>query len=154
MVEETNNVPDSPAMVLGLAPKMSPSRLISPHPLVTSPLMALVPSPSPSHMPAARAITFLTAPPTSTPVTSMVVKTRKLSSDKSAARSRDNNRSLDATTTAVATPSQISRANEGPDKKAKGRSSPKTSAKMSAMKPRLDVSMPLEALRTGAPVGK
>lgn len=32
------------------------------------------PNPKPSHMPAARAITFFTAPPTSTPITSFDVK--------------------------------------------------------------------------------
>mmetsp|Transcript_8945 Transcript_8945/g.16292 ORF Transcript_8945/g.16292 Transcript_8945/m.16292 type:complete len:215 (+) Transcript_8945:144-788(+) len=152
-VPNVSPTPERPAIVLGLAPRTRPSRRISPHPRVTRPLMALVPRPSPSHMPAARAITFLTAPPISMPMTSLLVKTRKLSDDMRSAKSSASNISSDATTTAVATPSQISRAKDGPDKKAYDRSSPKQSFRISAMNPKLDVSIPLEALRTGTDVG-
>mmetsp|Transcript_36970 Transcript_36970/g.52226 ORF Transcript_36970/g.52226 Transcript_36970/m.52226 type:complete len:238 (-) Transcript_36970:798-1511(-) len=152
-VPKVSPTPDNPASVLGFAPKVSPSRLISPQPLVTKPLIAFVPSPRPSHIPAASAMTFLTAPPISTPMTSLLVKTRKLSSESSSARSLANNSSSEATTTAVATPSQISLAKDGPDKKAYGRSAPRVSLKMSAINPKLDVSIPLDALRMGVPGG-
>mmetsp|Transcript_37036 Transcript_37036/g.42256 ORF Transcript_37036/g.42256 Transcript_37036/m.42256 type:complete len:238 (-) Transcript_37036:554-1267(-) len=152
-VPKVSPTPDKPARVLGFAPKVNPSRLISPQPLVTRPLMALVPRPSPSHIPAESAITFLTAPPISTPITSFVVKTRNESSDSNPAKSLANIKSSDAITTAVATPSQISLAKDGPDKKAYGRSSPRVSRKMSFIKPSDDVSIPFEALRIGVPCG-
>mmetsp|Transcript_46 Transcript_46/g.70 ORF Transcript_46/g.70 Transcript_46/m.70 type:complete len:241 (+) Transcript_46:306-1028(+) len=152
-VPKVSPTPDNPAIVLGLASKTLPNRLISAQPLVTNPLMALVPSPNPSHIPAAKAITFLTAPPISTPITSFDVNTRKLSSDIKLARSSANKRSDEAMTTAVATPSQISRAKLGPLKNAYPRSSPKTSLKISAMKPKLVVSIPLLALKIGVPGG-
>ena len=57
-------------------------------------------------------------------------------------------------TTAVAPkPSTISRANDGPLKNAKGRSSPKTSLIKSAMNPILDVSIPLLTLKIGVWAG-
>mmetsp|Transcript_28201 Transcript_28201/g.66145 ORF Transcript_28201/g.66145 Transcript_28201/m.66145 type:complete len:260 (-) Transcript_28201:159-938(-) len=152
-VPNVSPTPDKPAMVLGRAPRDRPSLLISAHPLVTRPDMALVPSSSPSHIPAARAITFFTAPPTSTPITSWLVYTLKFSLENKSAQSLVRSTSSDAMTTAVATPSQISLANDGPDRKAYDRSSPSVSRRMSAMKPRLVVSMPLDALRTGTPLG-
>mmetsp|Transcript_11735 Transcript_11735/g.24825 ORF Transcript_11735/g.24825 Transcript_11735/m.24825 type:complete len:237 (+) Transcript_11735:1297-2007(+) len=149
-VPKVSPTPDNPAIVLDLAPNAIPNRLISLHPLVTNPLMALVPSPSPSHIPAPRAMTFLTAPPISTPTTSVLVKHLKRPSLIRAARSRARSKSSDAMTTAVApTPSTISRAKEGPLKKAKGRSSPRTSRITSAMNPMLEVSMPLLTLKMG-----
>ena len=56
--------------VSGRPPSRSPRRVISASPRVISAARALSPKPSPSEMPAAIAITFLTAPPTSTPITS------------------------------------------------------------------------------------
>lgn len=41
--------------------------LISVHPRVTNDDIAFIPKPKPSHIPAANAITFLIAPPNSTP---------------------------------------------------------------------------------------
>mmetsp|Transcript_9270 Transcript_9270/g.27950 ORF Transcript_9270/g.27950 Transcript_9270/m.27950 type:complete len:225 (-) Transcript_9270:922-1596(-) len=117
-VPNVSPTPDNPASVLGLAPRTRPSLRISAHPLVTSPLMALVPNPSPSHIPAASAITFFTAPPISTPITSLLVNTRKFSVENRSARSSARRASSDAMTTAVATPWQISCAKDGPDRKA------------------------------------
>mmetsp|Transcript_12980 Transcript_12980/g.36572 ORF Transcript_12980/g.36572 Transcript_12980/m.36572 type:complete len:304 (+) Transcript_12980:117-1028(+) len=149
-VPNVSPTPDKPAIVLDFAPKVRPKRLISLQPLVTNPLMALVPSPSPSHMPAPRAMTFFTAPPISTPITSALVKHLNRPSLIRAARSRAKSKSSDAITTAVApTPSTISRANDGPLKNAKGRSSPNTSRITSAMKPMLVVSIPLLTLKIG-----
>mmetsp|Transcript_7821 Transcript_7821/g.11174 ORF Transcript_7821/g.11174 Transcript_7821/m.11174 type:complete len:200 (-) Transcript_7821:484-1083(-) len=117
-VPKVSPTPLKPAIVLGLAPKLIPNRLISAQPLVTNPESALVPRPNPSHIPAANAMTFLTAPPISTPMTSLVVNTRKLSDDMRSARSSASSRSSEAMTTAVATPSHISLAKDGPERKA------------------------------------
>mmetsp|Transcript_12361 Transcript_12361/g.24731 ORF Transcript_12361/g.24731 Transcript_12361/m.24731 type:complete len:205 (-) Transcript_12361:610-1224(-) len=152
-VPKVSPTPDKPEIVLGRAPKYMPSLLISPHPLVTKPLIALVPNPSPSHIPAAIAITFFTAPPTSTPITSRDVNTAKSSPAINSAKSSASIKSSDAITTAVATPSQISRAKDGPLKKAYDRSSPKHSFSISAMNPRLDVSIPFDADRMGTFAG-
>mmetsp|Transcript_13030 Transcript_13030/g.20221 ORF Transcript_13030/g.20221 Transcript_13030/m.20221 type:complete len:214 (-) Transcript_13030:628-1269(-) len=152
-VPNVSPTPDKPAIVLAFAPNVNPSRLISPQPRVTRPLIAFVPKPSPSHMPAASAITFFTAPPISTPITSLVVNTRKESSDNRPAKSLASIRSSDAITTAVATPSQISRAKDGPERKAYSRSSPRVSRRISFIKPSDEVSIPFEALRIGVPLG-
>jgi hypothetical protein len=66
-------MPASPANVVGLAPSAVPSRDISARPRVMSAARELKPSPSPSTMPVATAMTFLSAPPSSTPVTSSCV---------------------------------------------------------------------------------
>mmetsp|Transcript_22173 Transcript_22173/g.66573 ORF Transcript_22173/g.66573 Transcript_22173/m.66573 type:complete len:267 (+) Transcript_22173:363-1163(+) len=127
-VPKVSPTPESPAMVDARPPMASAIRCISYKPRVTSAVTAFVPKSRPSHMPvllrcaqyqfqhrhgpAASARTFFTAPPTSRPTTSADVKTRN---DSEASRSRKSNatlRSSDATTTAVARPSAISRAND------------------------------------------
>src|SRR5256885_640830 len=65
--------PARPEKVSGLAPAATPSRVISARPRVTMPALALSPNPSPSTMPAASATTFLSAPHSSTPITSALV---------------------------------------------------------------------------------
>mmetsp|Transcript_1775 Transcript_1775/g.1688 ORF Transcript_1775/g.1688 Transcript_1775/m.1688 type:complete len:233 (-) Transcript_1775:447-1145(-) len=152
-VPKVSPTPERPERVEGRAPRVSPKRLISAQPRVTKPLMALVPNPKPSHIPADRAMTFLTAPPTSTPMTSLVVKHRKESDDIATAKSSANNKSSLAITTAVATPSTISLAKLGPDRNAYERSEPKHSLNMSAINPKDVVSMPLLADNTGTPGG-
>src|SRR6266699_3792683 len=57
----------SPANVDGSAPSATPNRVISASPRVISAARVLWPIPSPSRMPAARAMTFLSAPASSTP---------------------------------------------------------------------------------------
>src|SRR6266704_1668976 len=64
-------IPASPAKVAGSAPSATPRRVISARPRVISAARVLWPRPSPSRIPAARAITFLSAPPSSTPRTSV-----------------------------------------------------------------------------------
>src|SRR5438445_12785633 len=64
-------MPARPANVSGSAPSATPSRVISASPRVISAARGLWPMPSPSTMPAARAITFFSAPPSSTPRTSV-----------------------------------------------------------------------------------
>lgn len=66
-------MPESPANVRGLAPIARPSRAISTRPRVISAARALSPIPSPSEMPAPRAMTFFSAPASSTPTRSGLV---------------------------------------------------------------------------------
>src|SRR4030095_3821753 len=65
--------PASPEKVYGSAPNAAPSRAVSASPLVISDAFALSPKPIPSAMPTAIAITFLTAPASSVPTTSVLV---------------------------------------------------------------------------------
>mmetsp|Transcript_21343 Transcript_21343/g.51392 ORF Transcript_21343/g.51392 Transcript_21343/m.51392 type:complete len:205 (+) Transcript_21343:201-815(+) len=117
-VPNVSPTPLSPISVTGEAPMAFARACISRQPRVTSPAIAFVPIPNPSHIPAAIAITFLTAPPISTPATSFVVKTRKVSHENISATSFPKAVSLLATTTAVASPMAISFANDGPERKA------------------------------------
>src|SRR5881397_1039596 len=64
-------IPARPANVIGCAPSVTPSRVISASPRVIRAARVLNPSPRPSRIPAARAITFLSAPASSTPTTSV-----------------------------------------------------------------------------------
>mmetsp|Transcript_87569 Transcript_87569/g.175186 ORF Transcript_87569/g.175186 Transcript_87569/m.175186 type:complete len:200 (+) Transcript_87569:345-944(+) len=117
-VPNVSPTPDRPDSVDARPPSEIEILLISTQPRVTRAAIAFVPRPSPSLIPAARAMTFLTAPPTSRPMTSRLVKTRNerllINSDKSLARVI----LFEAITTAVAFPSIISRAKEGPERNA------------------------------------
>src|SRR6266513_1761285 len=64
-------IPARPANVIGCAPSVTPRRVISASPRVIRAARALNPSPRPSRIPAASAITFLSAPASSTPTTSV-----------------------------------------------------------------------------------
>ncbi len=66
-------IPASPAKVSRLAPRTSPSLEISASPRVISAAFVESPKPSPSAIPAAIAITFLSATPISTPTTSSLL---------------------------------------------------------------------------------
>lgn len=66
-------IPDSPARVAGWAPMATASRVVSARPRVMSIAVALSPRPMPEAIPTARAMTFFTAPPSSQPVTSVLV---------------------------------------------------------------------------------
>src|SRR4029077_16435761 len=70
-------IPASPANVAGSAPSATPKRVISASPRVIRAARVLWPMPSPSKMPAARAMTFLSAPASSTPSTSVAEYTLK-----------------------------------------------------------------------------
>ena len=65
--------PASPAKVTGSAPSATPSRAVSARPRVMIEALVLSPMPMPSAMPTASAMTFLTAPPSSVPTTSVLV---------------------------------------------------------------------------------
>ena len=75
-------IPESPAKVSSLPPSFIPSLPISEIPLVIRAAFALSPSPKPSITPAARAITFLSEPPSSIPMISGLVYTLNLSDIK------------------------------------------------------------------------
>src|SRR5688500_9158217 len=77
-VSTRSPIPASPAKVSCRAPNATPSRVVSASPRVMSAARELSPSPSPSAIPVATAITFLTAPATSTPRRSSVVYTRNV----------------------------------------------------------------------------
>jgi hypothetical protein len=63
-------IPARPAKVVGLAPMATPSRASSARPRDITAARVLSPTPRPSPMPAAMAMTFLSAPPISQPMTS------------------------------------------------------------------------------------
>ena len=65
-------MPAKPIMVLGCAPMAMARRVISARPRVTKAARALRPYSRPSERPVAIAMTFLTAPPTATPMTSVL----------------------------------------------------------------------------------
>ena len=75
--------PERPASVSRRAPHATASRVISAIPRVISPAAELYPSPTPAATPAAIAITFLSAPPSSTPITSDDVYSRSVSDETS-----------------------------------------------------------------------
>jgi hypothetical protein len=62
--------PPNPMNVDARAPSASPKRVISAKPRVMSAVRVFAPNPIPSAMPVAIAMTFFTAPPTSTPTMS------------------------------------------------------------------------------------
>ena len=66
-------MPARPEKVSARPPIATPSRVISARPRVITAARVLSPTPSPSPMPAAIAITFLSAPPSSQPTTSRLV---------------------------------------------------------------------------------
>jgi hypothetical protein len=66
----TSPSPDKPDKVKGLAPIAIAKADISVNPRVIKAALALSPYPSPSIIPAPKAITFFNAPPNSTPITS------------------------------------------------------------------------------------
>ncbi len=76
--------------------------------------LALSPSPMPSAMPTARPMTFLTAPPSSQPTTSVLVYGRKYGVWQAACRRWATASSVQATTAAAGMRAAISRARLGP----------------------------------------
>ena len=66
-------IPASPANVCAWAPSAEPSRAISASPRVISVALVLSPSPMATAMPTAIAMTFFTVPPSSQPITSVLV---------------------------------------------------------------------------------
>src|SRR5439155_13726129 len=111
----------------------------------------LWPSPSPSRMPAARAMTFLSAPASSTPSMSVAEYTRKNPVENTCWTRWATVCSRAAATTAVGWRAYTSRANEGPDNTAIGVSFGRTSANTHEGVERRSGSRPLDTLTTKAP---
>src|SRR6266566_3314969 len=65
--------PARPASVSRLPPRATARRVISERPRVITAAIVFAPKPRPAQTPAARAITFFTAPPSSTPTISSLV---------------------------------------------------------------------------------
>src|SRR5947208_12174419 len=144
-------IPASPANVDGSAPSATPNRVISASPRVISAARVLWPIPSPSRMPAARAMTFLSAPASSTPSMSVAEYTRKNPVENTCWTRWATVCSRAAATTAVGWRAYTSRANEGPDSTAIGVSLGRTSANTHEGVERRSGSRPLDTLRTSAP---
>src|SRR6266511_2747419 len=111
-------IPASPANVAGSAPSATPNRVISASPRVINAARVLWPIPSPSRMPAARAMTFLSAPASATPTTAVAEYTRKKLVENTCCTRWATACSRAAATTAVGWCAYTSRANEGPDRTA------------------------------------
>jgi len=103
-----------PAKVCWLAPRLAPSRAISARPRVISMALVLSPSPMPTAIPTASAITFFTAPPSSQPITSGLVYGRKYGVWQACWSHLAVVSSVLATTVAAYCRSAISRARLGP----------------------------------------
>ena len=114
-VSTRSPIPARPARVSRCPPRAVASRVISARPRVIRAAMVFEPSPSPSHAPAAIAMTFFTAPPSSTPVTSTLVYSRNVGPENSSCTLAVSSRSAEAITTAVGSLLATSRANEGPE---------------------------------------
>ena len=107
-------MPARPAKVSRSAPRAIPRRAISAIPRVINAASALSPHPSPAATPAASAMTFFSAPPNSTPITSSLVYTRKYGAIKASCTKRAVSLSSLATTFKVSKPRPTSSACEGP----------------------------------------
>src|SRR5213078_1847665 len=144
-------IPARPANVAGSAPSATPNRVISASPRVISAARVLWPSPRPSRMPAASAMTFLSAPASSTPSTSVAEYTRKNPVEKTCCTCWATACSRAAATTAVGWRAYTSRANDGPDSTAIGASFGSTSANTHDGVASRSGSRPLDTLTTNAP---
>src|SRR5438034_596710 len=121
-------IPASPAKVSGSAPNATPNRVISARPRVIRAARVLEPNPRPSRIPAATAMTFLRAPPSSTPITSDAVYTRNCAVAKTCCARRATASSRAAATTAVGWRRYTSSANDGPESTAIAAAAPNRSA--------------------------
>ena len=110
--------------------------------------MVLVPSFNPAQTPAAIAMTFFSAAPSSTPTGSSLVYSRSEGPANAPWISRASSASADAITTAAGSPRAISRAKVGPERAATrgGNLRPTTSATIPVMRSRVVFSIPLVAL--------
>src|SRR3989475_7342083 len=141
-------MPARPAKVNGSAPRATPSRVISARPRVISAARVLLPSPNPSRMPAATAITFLSAPPSSTPIASVDEYTRNCAVANTCCTRLATASSRAAAPTAVGWRRYTSSANDGPDSTATAAAAPNSSASTHESGCRRSGSKPLETLTT------
>ena len=147
-VNTRSPMPERPERVWGSAPIRTARRVTSASPRVINAARALYPHPSPSLTPAAMAITFFTAPPTSTPTTSEVVYTRNLEEEKTLCTLAATVSVVAAAVTAVGRPHATSAAKLGPDNTTTRalRGSPSTSASTALMVCKVSSSIPLVVL--------
>ena len=150
VVSTRSPMPARPAKVSGSAPSATPSRVISASPRVMSAARGLWPSPRPSRMPAATAITFLSAPPSSTPMTSSSEYTRKRGVAKSCCASRAAGLVARGGHDRGRLARHTSAAKLGPESAA-NRACGRHSANTCDMSASVSVSMPLVALTTSVP---
>src|SRR5438094_4856106 len=143
-------MPASPANVAGSAPSATPRRVISASPRVTSAALVLYPIPRPSRIPAASAMTFLSAPPSSTPITSVAEYTRKWLTENTCCTCWASPWSRAAATTAVGCRAYTSCANDGPESTAIRVPFASTSCKTHDRVPRRSGSRPFDTLTTSA----
>src|SRR5258708_2516272 len=143
-------IPARPADVSGLAPHATPSRVISASPRVISAARVLYPRPRPSRMPVASAMTFFSAPPSSTPMTSVDEYTRNCGVEKICCASRAISSVSAAATTAVGWPLKTSCAKDGPDTTAIGVPDSRASLNTSLIVASRSGSSPLVTLITSA----
>ena len=141
--------PAIPVIVDASAPIRTASHRISAVPCATRAESALFPSPSPSTIPAAMATTFFSAPPISTPITSLVTFTRSVGEAKTCCTNLACLSSSDAATRLVGRPSITSLAKLGPDSATRGWSSPSALSRTSCMVRQEVTSRPLLTETTG-----
>src|SRR3989454_10582548 len=146
-------IPASPANVRGFAPSATPNRVISARPRVITAARVLYPNPKPSRIPAATAMTFLSAPPSSTPMASVVVYTRNCVVANTCWTRRATLSSRAAATTAVGWRRYTSSANEGPESTATAAAAPNRSASTRESGCRRAGVRPLEALSARGAAG-
>ena len=108
-------IPDKPQNVSIFPPSSTPSLEISAIPRVIKAAFVLSPSPIPSRIPAASAITFFSAPPSSIPIISGLVYTRKRSLINTSCTNIAVFSVFAPTTTVVGTPWETSSAWLGPE---------------------------------------
>mmetsp|Transcript_8691 Transcript_8691/g.29859 ORF Transcript_8691/g.29859 Transcript_8691/m.29859 type:complete len:388 (+) Transcript_8691:110-1273(+) len=113
-------MPARPFIVCSWPPMATARRLISRQPLVTSSATVFTPRPMPSATPARMAITFFSAPPTWTPMTSSLGYTRMVGPENRCASLRLIMMSLLASTAPLGVFVMMSWAKVGPDRKATG----------------------------------
>ena len=146
--------PLKPARVSRRPPSAHAKRVISARPLVIKPARALFPRPSDSTTPAAIAMTFLSAPPSSTPMTSLLAYSRKYLDRNSSCTSFSRDGSLDATSTAVGNSRATSAAKLGPESTATGFAPPISSSITCDIRLILPGSRPFVALTIGTSPGR
>ena len=143
-------MPVRPMKVSARAPSAAPRRAISARPRVINAARALSPRPSPSLIPAASAMTFFTAPPISTPVTSSLEYTRRAPPCRSCAVIPANFPSFDARVNATGRPRATSAAKLGPDNAPRGCPAVRIAAAIWWGNRAVSCSKPLQSQITGA----
>mmetsp|Transcript_12259 Transcript_12259/g.23080 ORF Transcript_12259/g.23080 Transcript_12259/m.23080 type:complete len:337 (+) Transcript_12259:1593-2603(+) len=142
-------MPARPFMVCSWPPMATASRFISLQPRVTSRATAFTPRPKPSATPARIAITFLSAPPTWTPITSSLGYTLIVGPLNKCASFLLMRMSSDAKTAPLGVFFMMSWAKVGPERMAMGCGLPRAFGMISCIISRVSVCKPLEVETIG-----